>query len=122
MPTNLKLDGTSFLPALEGKGVSREKPLLWVYYNALNEHRVAMRDGKWKVLARMNFPKTKTINQKNESAAKGAKLSNFQMFDLSKDIDESKNLAESNPSKFKELKNIMEIHYRELVNDSHVWK
>ena len=122
VPTNLKLDGTSFLPALEGKGVSREKPLLWVYYSALNEHRVAMRDGKWKVLAKMNFPKTKTINQKNESAAKGAKLSNFQMFDLSKDIDESKNLAESNPSKFKELKNIMEIHYRELVNDSHVWK
>ena len=81
-----------------------------------------MRDGKWKVLAKMNFPKTKTITKANESAAKGAKLSDFQIFDLSKDIDESNNLAEINPSKFKELKNTMEIYYQELVNDSHVWK
>jgi arylsulfatase A len=122
VPKNLKLDGTSFLPALEGRGVKRDKPLLWVYYSALNERRVAMRDGKWKVLARMNFPKTKTINQKNMSQAKGATLSDFQIFDLSQDIDESKNLAATNPSKLKELKNTMEIHYRELVNDSYVWK
>ena len=64
--------------------MKREKPLLWVYYSALNERRVAMRDGKWKVLAKMNFPKTKTITKANESAAKGAKLSDFQIFDLSK--------------------------------------
>ena len=122
VPTNLKLDGASFLPALEGKGVKREKPLLWIYYSALNARRVAMRDGKWKVLAKMNFPKTKTINQKNVSQAKAATLSDFQIFDLSQDIDESKNLAETNPSKLKELQNTMEIHYRELVNDSHVWE
>ena len=121
-PENLKLDGTSFLPALESRGVKREKPLLWVYYSALNARRVAMRDGKWKVLAKMNFPKTKTINQKNMSQAKGTTLSDFQIFDLSQDIDESKNLAETNPSKLKELQNTMEIYYRELVNDSHVWK
>jgi arylsulfatase A len=122
VPKNLKLDGTSFLPALEGKGMRREKPLLWVYYSALNERRVAMRDGKWKVLARMNFPKTKTINQKNMSQAKGATLSDFQIFDLSQDIDESNNLAATNPSKLKELQKTMEMHYRELVNDSYVWK
>ena len=122
VPKTLKLDGTSFIPVIEGRKVKREKPLLWVYYSALNERRVAMRDGKWKVLAKMNFPKTKTITKANESAAKGAKLSDFQIFDLSKDIDESNNLAEINPSKFKELKNTMEIYYQELVNDSHVWK
>ena len=121
-PENLKLDGASFLPALEGRGVKRDKPLLWVYYSALNERRVAMRAGKCKVLARMNFPKTKTINQKNVSQAKGATLSDFQIFDLSEDIDESKNLAETNPSKLKELQNTMEIQYRELVNNSHVWE
>ena len=102
--------------------MKREKPLLWVYYSALNERRVAMRTGKWKILAKMNFPKTKTINQKNVSQAKGATLSDFQIFDLSQDIDESKNLAETNPSKLNELQNTMQIQYRELVNDSHVWK
>jgi hypothetical protein len=38
------------------------------------------------------------------SQAKGATLSDFQIFDLSQDIDESKNLAATNPSKLKELK------------------
>ena len=70
----------------------------------------------------MNFPKTKTINQKNVLQAKAATLTDFQIFDLSEDIDESKNLVETNPSKFKELKDTMELHYQELVNDSHVWK
>ncbi|MDG1324282.1 MAG: hypothetical protein P8P49_00845 [Opitutales bacterium] len=46
----------------------------------------------------MNFPKTKTINQKNMSQAKGATLSDFQVFDLSQGIDESNNLAATNPS------------------------
>ena len=122
VPKALKLDGTSFVPVLEGKRLNREKPLLWVYYNALNERRVAMRDGKWKVLAKMNFPKTKTINQKNASQAKAATLSNFQIFDLSQDIGESKNMTEMNPSKFEELKKTMETHYLELVKDSYVWK
>jgi arylsulfatase A len=56
------------------------------------------------------------------SQAKGATLSDFQIFDLSQDIDESNNLTETNPSKLKELQKIMEMHYRELVNDSYVWK
>ena len=56
------------------------------------------------------------------SQAKGATLSDFQIFDLSQDIDESQNLAETNPSKLKELQNTMEIQYRELVNDSYIWK
>jgi arylsulfatase A len=56
------------------------------------------------------------------SQAKGATLSDFQIFDLSQDIDESKNLASTNPSKLKELQKTMEMHYRELLNDSYVWK
>jgi arylsulfatase A len=70
----------------------------------------------------MNFPKTKTITEKNESKAKAATLSDFQIFDLSEDLDESKNLAATKPSKLKELQKTMEMHYRELLNDSYVWK
>ena len=55
IPDNLQLDGASFVPALEGKSIKRQKPLIWAYYNALNEHRVAMRDGKWKVLAKLDL-------------------------------------------------------------------
>ena len=122
IPQGLKLDGTSFLPSLKGEPIKRKKPLLWVYYNALNERRVAMRYGKWKVLAKINLSKIKSINQKNESQAKAATLYDFQIFNLSQDMEETNNLSKIPPSIFKELQKTMGIHYRELVNDSYVWK
>ena len=42
-PAALELDGTDLSSFLKGGEVSRPKPLLWCYYNAINEHRVAMR-------------------------------------------------------------------------------
>jgi arylsulfatase A len=95
--------------------------LIWVYYNALNNRRVAMRDGNWKVLAKLNLGKLKTVDSGNEAKVKGAILSDFQVFDLSKDIGESEDLAKSNPEKLAELKKRLETHYKELVDGSHVW-
>ena len=120
-PKDLALDGTSFLPALEDKPVKREKPLVWVYYNALNNRRVAMRDGQWKVLAKLSIGKLKTIDSRNSDQVKGATLSDFQVFDLSQDVGEKEDLAKANPAKLAELKKKLQTHYRELVEGSHVW-
>ena len=73
---------------------------MFYLFEAINNTKLSI----YTKTARMNFPKTKTISQKNMSQAKGATLSDFQIFDLSQDIDESKNLAATNPSKLKELK------------------
>lgn len=120
-PADLALDGTNFLPALEDKPVTREKPLIWVYYNALNARRVAMRDGAWKVLARLNLPKAVIVDNSNAEQIKDAVLSDFQIFRLTDDIGESKDLAQTHPGKLAELKRRLEIHYHELVKGSHVW-
>jgi arylsulfatase A len=120
-PKDLTLDGASFLPALEDKPVVREKPLVWVYYNALNKRRVAMRDGQWKVLAKLNIGKYNTVHAGNADQVKGATLSDFQVFDLSSDIGEKKDLAKTNPAKLAELKKRLHTHYRELIDGSHVW-
>ncbi len=121
-PQDLALDGTSFLPALDNKPIARTKPLVWVYYNALNKRRVAMRDGNWKVLAKLNIGKLNKVDGRNEAQIKGATLSDFQVFDLSKDIGEREDLGKANPSKLAELKKRLEVHYKELVEGSHVWK
>ncbi len=121
-PQDLALDGASFLPALDNKPITRAKPLVWVYYNALNKRRVAMRDGNWKVLAKLNVGKLNKVDGRNAAQVKGATLSDFQVFDLSKDIDESEDLAKANPDKLAELKKILQTHYKELVEGSHVWK
>jgi len=121
-PKDLVLDGTSFLPALEDKPITRTKPLVWIYYNALNKRRVAMREGNWKVLAKLNVGKLNKVDGRNEAQVKGATLSDFQVFDLSKDVGESTDLAKTNPDKLAELKKRLQIHYKELVEGSHVWK
>ena len=118
---DLALDGASFLPALENKPITRKKPLVWVYYNALNKRRVAMRDGNWKVLAKLNIGKLNKVDARNEAQIKGATLSDFQMFDLSKDIGEIEDLSRSHPEKLIKLKQRLETHYKELVNGSYVW-
>ncbi|MEX0321859.1 MAG: sulfatase [Puniceicoccaceae bacterium] len=120
-PADLDLDGTSFLPALKGNPIQRDKPLVWVYYNAINERRVAMRDGDWKVLARLDLPKLKGMNAENAEMVKAASLSDFQIFKISDDIGESEELSASHPEKLAELKQRLETHYNELVADSHVW-
>jgi arylsulfatase A len=120
-PEGLALDGASFLPVLDNKPIPRKKPLVWVYYNALNKRRVAMRDGKWKVLAKLDIGKQRTVNTQNEAEIKGATLSDFQIFDLSRDIGESDDLSSSHPEKLAELKQRLETHYKELVDGSHVW-
>ena len=120
-PKDLALDGASFLPVLNNQPIQRKKPLVWVYYNALNKRRVAMRDGDWKILAKLDIGKLNKVDARNEQQIKGASLSDFQIFDLSKDIGEKKDLAKANPQKLAELKQRLEAHYKELVDGSHVW-
>ncbi|MDB2686587.1 sulfatase-like hydrolase/transferase [Mariniblastus sp.] len=122
LPADLNLDGTNFLPALENKPPVRAKPLLWIYYNAINERRVAMRDGDWKVLAKLNIPKTTNVTTQNETAVKAAELSDFQIFKISSDVGESEDLSESMPAKFTELSDKLMLSYKELLDGSHIWE
>jgi arylsulfatase A len=124
-PTDVTLDGTLFLPAIEGQPIKREKPLVWAYFNALNDARVAMRDGKWKVLAKLNggsVAKLQNITTETLPVVRDASLTNIEIYDLTTDIHEDKNLADSQPELAKELQTKLETHYRELVTHSHVWE
>ena len=122
VPSELALDGTNFLPVLENKALQREKPLLWAFYNALNERRVAMRDGDWKVLAKLDIKQQKHVTSENEALVKQAKLSDFQIFKITEDLAESNDLSSSMPEKLAELKQRLETHYQELLEGSHIWE
>ncbi len=120
-PAGLQLDGTSFLPALENQPIAREKPLVWIYYYAINERRVAMRDGDWKVLAKMNIDKCRGMNASNAAELKAAELSDFQLFNVREDLGEKHDLSRVYPEKLEELKKRLEAGYRELVSGSYAW-
>ncbi len=124
VPSDLSLDGTSFLPALEGQPIVREQPLVWVYFNALNDARVAMRDGQWKVLARLDggsLARMQNVTNQTQPLVAAAKLTDFEVYDIAAAVDEQVNLVASRPALAKELSAKLERYYRELVSSSHVW-
>jgi arylsulfatase A len=123
-PRQLSLDGTNFMPALSGKAIDRTKPLVWCYYNAINERRVAMRDGNYKVLAKLDggkLAKMQNITQKTYPDVRDAKLTDIEIYDVTKDIDESDNLAGQDEALTERLSEKIRAEYKALVEGSHVW-
>lgn len=121
-PQSLALDGVDIRTAFGGDIVHRDKPLIWAFYNAINEERVAMRDGKWKALAKLNLPKFQNLHDGNLADVRAATLTDFELYDMSADIGEVRNLASSRPEKLAELSRKLTQGYQELLHDSYVWK
>ena len=104
--------------------MKRERPLVWAYYNALNDARVAMRDGKYKVLAKLNggrVAKMQNITPETLPVVRDASLTDLEVYDITTDLHEDHNLAGSDPDLAKALLAKLEQAYRELVSGSHVW-
>ncbi len=120
-PADRQLDGTSFLPALQGRAIDR-KPLVWCYFNALNESRVAMRHGDFKVMARMNnVRRMSNVTTRQLHTLKKVILTDFEIYDLTKDTGESENLLGQNAARDKEFQSLLQKQYDELLTGSHIW-
>ena len=125
VPADLELDGTNLAALFDGQKIEREKPLTWAFYNALNEERVAMRHNNWKMLAKLNSGKLGKINNiyaGNIEQIREAKLTDFELYDVTNDISEAKNLFDPQNSDHQKLKELMNVNYRDLLDGSHVWK
>ncbi|MFN3189545.1 MAG: sulfatase-like hydrolase/transferase [Aureliella sp.] len=124
VPDQRELDGTDLRPLFSGRQVERAKPLVWCYYNSINEHRAAMRFGEWKMLAKLDggkYKKHSNVNSKNSDQVAALKLTDFELYRISADISESEDLfgevAESD-----ELRQVFEEQYSNLLDDYHVWE
>lgn len=120
----IEIDGMDISLILEGNYRPRAKPLFWFYYNALNEQRAAMRDGKWKLLAKFNagqLPKVVNVTERNVELVRATELTDFSLFDLSSDIGESMNVAAQHPEELGRLVEKMKNIYQDLVETVHVW-
>jgi arylsulfatase A len=123
-PEGLKLDGTDILPLLENRTQTRNQPLFWVYFNALNDQRVALRDGPWKLLAKLDggqVPMLDNITTASVTRLREAKLTDFSLYRVTDDINERRELSRDEPDRLQELSAKMEQLYRELTQTMHVW-
>lgn len=124
---NVKLDGESFLSVFEDGKFERTKPLLWSFYDALNDRVVAMRKGDYKIMGRLKndsiyLPKIHNMYPGNEDLIKQAQLTEFVLYNLKEDISETQDLSSTHPEIFEEMKSSLELEYSDLLEGSHVWQ
>ena len=119
------LDGMSLVSLLRtGTPAPRPKPLVWAYYNGINDARVAMRHGAWKVLARLNggqFPKRTNLTPTTLKEAQTAELTHFEIYHIAADPGEVVNLFDRGCPQQEELLQAIREGYAELVQDSPAW-
>lgn len=112
-PEGVHLDGSDLSGLLTGAGkdFSRHQPLFWHLQKA--RPIVAMREGKWSLVADPDF-ELSTSNMFDEAwipKIKEGRYTNYQLFDLEKDPNQTTNLAGQHPEKLQALKKqLLEIN------------
>jgi len=124
--SNRKLDGESFTSLLNTGEFNREKPLIWAFYDAINTRRVTLRKDEWKIMAKLSvngeeLPHIHNLADSNIDLVKSAKLTDFVLFNLKDDIDESEDLSDKEPKVFEDMKALIQMEYKKLLDESHIW-
>jgi arylsulfatase A len=123
LPAGREFDGADFLPALNGDAISRERPLLWVYYHSYTEDgtyvpSVSLRDGDMKIRAVVEgIPSLQQIDEGTIDQVRAGRLGSFEIYDLSKDIGERTPL----PVEGSALPEMLNALYRDTLETFHVW-
>lgn len=108
----VQLDGLNFLPLLAGESIKRTRSLYWSLWHARGGYQVAMRRGKWKILAGTGpLDDDKTVMEHIREAP----LQHFALYDLEADPTESRELSGDSPLEFASMKRELESLHREIV-------
>lgn len=123
---NRTLDGESFTGLFKDGEFNREKPLIWAFYDAINDRKVAMRKGDWKIMGSITsdgekLPNIHNLYNGNEDLVKNAKLTDLVLFNLKNDINESENVAVQESEVFERMTKEFKAEYRKLLDESHIW-
>ena len=115
------LDGTSFLPLLEGKPFQRKLPLYWFFYRTCPE--IAMRIGDHMILGLDNdtIPRPHQFSQDDLGYLKNISLKNYELYDLRNDFSQEKNLFHTHPKK-DSLKHLIDHKLTEIKNNRYPWQ
>ena len=115
------LDGTSFLPLLEGKPFLRKRPLYWFFYRTVPE--IAMRVGNHMILGldRDTFPRPHQFSQDDYDYLKTISLKDYELYDLRQDYSQENDLFDTHPKK-DSLKALIDDQLVEIRSHLYPWK
>lgn len=123
-PADRALDGASLVPLFAGGKLERQTPLYWHFLRSRSSVKVAIREGDWKLAARVDTPDLKPgggITTEDIEFGKQAELSEFELFNLREDIAETTDRRSDEPSRFAEMKSRLLEKYREVRDESPTW-
>ena len=124
LPQGRKLDGISIRNHLTlGHPIQRENPLFWFFYRV--NPSMAFRQGDWVLISNTSDSqraKTHAISKEDLPIIKSATLTDFQLFNLKTDLDQSTNVIDGNKAQFEKMKAQMIKVHRDIVTEGEHWK
>lgn len=100
LPKDVTMDSCSILPLLQGKKLTRDRPLYW--RNTQYKFQVAIRDQEWKIVSN---------SQRTE----------FELYNLTLDPRETSNLSKNYPEVFKRMKKALIAYDKEVLAEGPDW-
>jgi arylsulfatase A len=104
LPDDRVIDGASMVPAFSGRPIERAVPMYWRTHISSPDSRVAMREGDWKIVGNVD-------------------LTEFLLFNLAEDPEETTDLASSHPDRFREMaERLLRLNASVLGDGPDWWK
>lgn len=122
-PNDRVLDGANIVRLLKGGELHRTKPLYWQFNFTHTEPCLALRQGDWKIIARLNErpQRNASITELSNRLLKTAELTGFELYNLRSDIGEKTDLAASEPRRLREMTTLLTAQYEEIRRETPVW-
>jgi arylsulfatase A len=123
-PENRPLDGTSFVAVLNEQPLIREVPLYWHYFRSIGGPKAAMRVGNWAILGKWDGPQLGpggSVHHGDCEIIKSARLVDFELYNLSDDLSQQKDLAAEQPDKLGELSALLVAKYEQVQQEGPLW-
>jgi arylsulfatase A len=124
-PADRRIDGVSLLPLLEGKPVARRVPLFWHYFRSIGAGKAALREGDWKLVAHWDGPELVPgagLHRGDVEILKGAKLTDFELYNLRADPGEARDLAARERPRVEAMAGRLRSLYGEVLAEGPAWE
>jgi len=123
-PHDRTLDGTSLLPLFGGQAFHRRRPLYWQFNDASGDHALALRDGDWKIVARLSLAKPRqraSITAEGNHVLQEAEPVGFEIYNLAADPAEQRDLTAAEPARAATLRKQLIDAFHEVRAETPVW-
>ncbi len=124
VPTARVIDGQSFAPLFDDPAWRRSKPLFWHYYASIGKPKAALRDGDFMILGHTDLPAPRvagSLRYGDMEYIKQAKLVDFEVYDVRRDVGESVDLAQADPQRTARLEDLLQRRYAEVIAEGRTW-